>query len=471
MIGTKLAHYEITSHLGSGGMGDVYQATDCKLGRSVAVKFVSEAFTRDADRVARFDREARVLASLNHPNIAAVYGLEDANNKKFLVMELVSGETLAQRIAREPIPIEEFVQIAKQIADALEAAHEKGIIHRDLKPANIKVTEDGRVKILDFGLAKAYEQESSNSSLSNSPTIASMAATNAGVIFGTAAYMSPEQAAGKPVDRRADIWSFGVVSWEMLTGKRLFEAETISHTLADVLRRPIEFDHLPDTTPQSIRSLLKRCLDRNVQNRLRDIGEARVALQDFTNSKLTKKVDDLPRRSGSGSAKLAWIAVAVLAVALSAAGVGWWRSTRPLDRPLINLSVDLGADAVLGVRTYAILSPDGTRIVFPIRGSKGLVRQLATRTLDQPQATVMSARRVSPTRFFSPDGTWVGFFADGKLKKARYRVVRRSRFPTQQIRGRKLDDDGDIVFVPVADSGLVRVSSTGGTQQTAGKNG
>ena len=218
-------------------MGDVYQATDLKLGRSVAVKFLPESFAHDAERVSRFEREARVLASLNHPNIAAIYGMENWNDKKFLVIELVPGETLAERIKRGPISVEETMGIAKQIAEALEAAHEKGIIHRDLKPANIKVTADGKVKVLDFGLAKAYEQDAADTTLSNSPTLASMAATNVGVIFGTAAYMSPEQAAGKPVDRRADVWSFGVVLWELLTGKRLFDAETISHTLADVLRR------------------------------------------------------------------------------------------------------------------------------------------------------------------------------------------------------------------------------------------
>src|SRR5215471_8884854 len=217
VLGTKLAHYEITSHLGSGGMGDVYQATDLKLGRSVAVKFLPESFAHDADRVSRFEREARVLASLNHPNIAAIYGLENSNDKKFLVMELVPGETLAERIKHGPSSVEDAVGIAKQIAEALEAAHEQGVIHRDLKPANIKGTTDGKVKVLDFGLAKPYEQEAANATLSNSPTLASMAATNAGVIFGTAAYMSPEQASGKPVDRRADVWSFGVVLWEMLT--------------------------------------------------------------------------------------------------------------------------------------------------------------------------------------------------------------------------------------------------------------
>jgi len=222
MIGTKLAHYEITAHLGSGGMGEVYQATDTKLGRSVAIKFLPETFSHDSERVARFQREARVLASLNHPGIAAIYGLEEINSRHFLVMELVAGETLADRIQRGAIPIEEVLPIAKQIAEALEAAHEKGIIHRDLKPPNVKITPDGRVKVLDFGLAKPL-QEAANRDFSNSPTL-SMATTNAGIILGTAAYMSPEQARGENTDERTDVFSFGCLLYEMLTGSRRFKA-------------------------------------------------------------------------------------------------------------------------------------------------------------------------------------------------------------------------------------------------------
>ena len=235
MIGTRLAHYEITSHLGSGGMGDVYQATDSKLGRSVAIKFLPEAFSHDSERVARFEREARVLASLNHSNIAAIHGLEESGERKFLVMELVDGETLAERIKRGPIPVEESLQIAMQICEALEAAHEKGIIHRDLKPGNVKITPDGKVKVLDFGLAKAFENEPANAALSNSPTL-SMGATHAGMIMGTAAYMSPEQARGKTIDRPADIWSFGCVLYEMTTGRKPFTGEDVMHTLSAIVR-------------------------------------------------------------------------------------------------------------------------------------------------------------------------------------------------------------------------------------------
>jgi Tol biopolymer transport system component len=465
MIGKKFAHYEISSHLGSGGMGEVYQATDSKLGRSVAVKFLPEVFAQDSDRVARFEREARVLASLNHPNIAAVYGLEESEDKKFLVMELVPGETLAETLARGPIPIDEAAAIGKQIAEALEAAHEKGIIHRDLKPANIKITADGNVKVLDFGLAKAYEQDNATSTLSNSPTMATLAATNAGVIFGTAAYMSPEQASGKAVDRRSDIWSFGVVLWEMLTGKRLFDAETISHTLADVLRSPIDFETLPRNIPVAVRSLLRRCLDRNVRNRLRDIGEARFVLDNLDNA--VEKVDSPVTSSAARRNHTAWLAAAVLLVAVIAVGFGWWRSTRPVNRPLMHLSVDLGADAIEGPRTTAILSPDGTRIVFQIRGSN-LARQLATRTLDQPKATIMAGTEGGRDPFFSPDGHWIGFFADGKLKKVAVEggapvILSDAADP----RGGSWGQDDYIIFTPDLDAGLMRVSSSGGTAQAA----
>src|SRR5947207_3435342 len=269
MIGTRLAHYEITSHLGSGGMGDVYQATDSRLGRSVAIKFLPEAFSHDSDRVARFEREARVLASLNHPHIAGIYGLEESGERKFLVMELVSGETLAERIERGPVPVDEALQIAKQICDALEAAHEKGIVHRDLKPGNVKITPEGKVKVLDFGLAKAYEPESSNPGLSNSPTI-SMAATNAGVILGTAAYMAPEQARGRTVDKRADIWAFGVVLHEMLTGERAFAGDDVQDTFVAIMRDEPDWARLPATLPPALGTYIKRCLHKDPRQRVHD---------------------------------------------------------------------------------------------------------------------------------------------------------------------------------------------------------
>ncbi len=278
--GTRLGVYDITAQIGEGGMGQVYRATDTKLKRQVAIKILPPLLAADHDRLARFQREAEVLASLNHPNIAAIYGLEDGDGVKALVMELVEGEDLSQRTARGAIPLDDALLIAKQIVDALEAAHEQGIVHRDLKPANIKVRADGTVKVLDFGLAKATEASGSGlqatGALTQSPTITTPAMTQAGLILGTAAYMSPEQAAGTPVDRRADIWAFGVVLWEMLSGQRLFGGDTVVHTLADVLRRSIEFDKLD--APAPIKTLLRRCLDRDAKTRLRDIGEARVAL-------------------------------------------------------------------------------------------------------------------------------------------------------------------------------------------------
>src|SRR5262245_38449432 len=270
--GTRLGPYEILAPLGAGGMGEVYRVRDTKLSRDVALKVLSPALAGDADYTARFTREAQVLASLNHPNIAAIYGLEESGGERALIMEVVEGRTLAERISAGAVPLEEALGIARQIAEGLEAAHEKGIIHRDLKPGNVKVTSEGVVKVLDFGLAKAADPSPPIST--SSPTL-TMRATQAGVIMGTAGYMSPEQAAGKPVDKRADIWSFGVVLWEMLTGYQLFSGETIAHTLADVLRGEIDVAKLPGNTPKTIRDLIRRCLTRDVKNRLRDIGEAR----------------------------------------------------------------------------------------------------------------------------------------------------------------------------------------------------
>ena len=261
MIGKRLAHYEITNQLGKGGMGEVYQAKDHTLGRDVAIKVLPEEFARDADRVARFQREAKVLASLNHPNIAAIYGIEESGGTNFLVMELVDGQTLADRIKAGPVHVEEALKLALQIAEALEAAHEKGVIHRDLKPANIKVTPDGKVKVLDFGLAKAFAGDREEINLSNSPTL-SDAATQQGIILGTAAYMSPEQASGKTIDKRADIWAFGVVLFEMLTGRSLFAGDSVPQTLARVLERQPDFSLLPQNLHFKVVELLKRCLQK-----------------------------------------------------------------------------------------------------------------------------------------------------------------------------------------------------------------
>jgi serine/threonine protein kinase len=276
--GQTIGHYEIISLLGKGGMGEVYQAKDTKLGRDVAIKVLPIEFAIDAGRVERFQREARLLAALNHPNIAGIHGLEESGGSNFLVMELVGGETLADRIKAGPIPVEEVLKLALQIAEGLEAAHEKGIIHRDLKPANIKVTPEGKIKILDFGLAKAFAGENGEAKPLDSPTI-SNEATRQGVILGTAAYMSPEQAAGKSVDKRADIWAFGVVLFEMLTGKKLFEGETVTETLAGVIKGEPEWSLLPPNLHPRIGLLLERCLEKKPKNRCSGISDARVDIQ------------------------------------------------------------------------------------------------------------------------------------------------------------------------------------------------
>src|ERR1700674_2272121 len=277
--GTRLGAYEVLTQIGAGGMGEVYQARDTKLGRDVAIKVLPEAFAHDPDRLSRFQRAAKMLASLNHPNIATIHGLEQSGGTSYLVMELVSGETLAERVKAGPLGIEETLKIALQIAEALEAAHEKGIIHRDLKPANVKLTPEGKVKVLDFGLAKAFEGDTSTEDMGNSPTL-SMAATMQGVILGTAAYMSPEQARGKAVDKRTDIWAFGCVLYELLTGKAAFHGEDVTDILAAVVRAEPDWQALPAATPVKIRDLLGRCLQKDKTQRLRDAGDARIEFQE-----------------------------------------------------------------------------------------------------------------------------------------------------------------------------------------------
>jgi TolB-like protein/Tfp pilus assembly protein PilF len=298
--GTKLGSYEVVAQIGAGGMGEVYQAHDTKLGRDVAIKVLPEAFAHDAERLARFQREAKILAQLNHANIATIYGLEHSNDSHYLVMELVPGDTLQQRVKRDgPVPVEETLLIAKQIAEALEAAHEKGIIHRDLKPANVKVTPDGKVKVLDFGLAKAFADDGATEDPSNSPTL-SMAATMPGMILGTAAYMSPEQARGKAVDKRTDIWAFGCVLFELLTGRQVFRGESFSDTIAAILEREPYWNVLPPSTPPKIRDLLQRSLQKDAQRRLRDLGDARIEIEEVLASKEAR--GRYERTSGAGTA-------------------------------------------------------------------------------------------------------------------------------------------------------------------------
>jgi hypothetical protein len=361
MIGQRLGPYEVTAKLGEGGMGEVYRATDSKLRREVAIKVLPAAFTEDKERLARFEREAQLLAQLHHPNIASIFGLEEsADATRALVMELVDGEDLSALIARGALPVDEALAIARQIAEALEAAHAKGIIHRDLKPQNVKITPEGRVKVLDFGLAKAMDptgttsEVASASHLAASPTL-TLGATVQGMILGTAAYMAPEQARGGAVDKRADIWAFGVVLYEMLTGRRLFEGDSVSDVLAGVLKSEIDFERLPATTPSAIRRLLRRCLERNPRNRLHDIADARIVLDELAGGAR----DELPPPAGSGGAR--WrTALALAAAALAVGALAGWlaaggREASPAATP-IRTSIVFPEDLVVEA---GLLSPDG----------------------------------------------------------------------------------------------------------------
>ncbi|MBK5294618.1 MAG: PD40 domain-containing protein [Acidobacteriia bacterium] len=437
MIGTTLAHYRITAKLGEGGMGEVYRATDLKLNREVAIKVLPESFAQDPDRMARFQREAHVLASLNHPNIAAIYGLED----RALVLELVEGETLAG-----PLPIGTALHYARQITDALEAAHEKGIIHRDLKPANIKITPAGQVKVLDFGLAKAVEQSAPSGNPDLSPTMTA-AATRLGVIMGTAAYMAPEQARGQHVDKRIDIWSFGVVLFEMLTGKRLFTGETISDTLAAVLKSDIDLSQ----SPQSVRKLLDRCLQRDRKLRLRDISDAWAHIEDAPAAAITAA----PARR-----ILPWAITAM--VTLAAAGL--WQTTRPVERPLIQIEADLGPGVSLATLNFnpVILSPDGMRIAFTSAGAVG-GSHLYTRRLNQPKAVLLAGTEGVASPFFSPDGQWIAFFADGKLKKVQVEGgAAMTLCEAGGVLGGDWGEDGNIIAALGTRSVLSLIPSAGG---------
>jgi eukaryotic-like serine/threonine-protein kinase len=317
--GTKIGSYEVVAPLGAGGMGEVYRARDTRLNRDVALKVLPEAFARDAQRMARFEREAKLLASLNHNNIAAIYGLEESGATRALVMELVEGPNLAERIAAGPIPLDEALPIARQIADAVEYAHDQNMIHRDLKPANIKVKEDGTVKVLDFGLAKALSDEVAESDMSNSPTL-SMAATRQGVILGTAAYMSPEQAKGKRVDRCADVWAFGCVLYEMLTGKAAFQGEDVTEILAAIVMKEPAFDVLPAKTSSAIRMLLRRCLEKNLRRRLGHMSETRIILEDVLSGVMPPEAEVAPATARKSRERL--LAGAVVITAMIAA-LGW----------------------------------------------------------------------------------------------------------------------------------------------------
>jgi Tol biopolymer transport system component len=469
MIGTRLGPYEITAAIGAGGMGEVYRGRDATLNRDVAIKVLPATMAADVEGLARFKREAQLLASLSHANIAHVYGFEaaplpDGSIAHFLAMELVEGEDLAQRLRRGAIPVDEAMAIAKQIAEGLEEAHEHGIIHRDLKPANIKVTLDGKVKILDFGLAKAMEGDPStsaaNSQLSHSPTM-SRHMTEAGMIMGTAAYMSPEQARGKAVDKRADIWAFGVVLFEMLTGRRLFTGETVSDTLAAVLREEVPWTRLPPDTPGTLVRLLHRCLARDPKQRLHSAADVRIEIEEVK----AGPVDPAPagRVGSSLTGRGPWILVVALALLL--AGVLLRSLSSPTAETVVTrVKMEVAPDEPLPVElgANAVLSPDGRTIVV-VTTTQGTGTRLSVRPLDQLDSRPLSGTEDARSPFFSPDGRWIGFETPTGLMKvgvaggAPAEVVDVGANP-----GRGATWGGNQIVFARINTGLFRVSDTGG---------
>ncbi len=471
--GTRLGPYEILSAIGAGGMGEVYLAQDKRLNRDIALKVIPDAFASDSERMARFEREAKLLASLNHPHIAAIYGLEESGATSALVMEFVEGPTLADRIAGgpfatqdKPIPLDEALPIARQIAEALEYAHDHNVIHRDLKPANIKVKPDGTVKVLDFGLAKAMLDDPTAVDMSNSPTL-SMAATMAGTILGTAAYISPEQAKGKPADRRADIWAFGVVLFEMLTGKQLYSGETAAEILAFVITKEPPFDTLPAKTPIAVRTLLRRCLTRDVRQRLQHIGEARIVLEHAK----AATVEPVVTRRKSRELLLS----AITAIAIVIAAVGWGafaylrrapESAQPVRffiSPPASGQLAMTATTASGaVVSPLAVSPDGRQIAIIATGSDGK-SQIWVRSLDTLAAQALAGTEGAFQPFWSPDNRFIAFFADGKLKK-----IEVSGGPPISLcdapdpRAGTWNRNGVILFAPTPTSALQKVSASGG---------
>src|SRR5688500_14937334 len=471
--GDRLGPYEITGKLGEGGMGEVWRATDTRLRREVAIKALPAAFTADRERLARFEREAQVLAQLHHSNVASIFGLEEsdgsagAKGARARVMELVEGDDLAAIVARGPLPLDEALAIARQIAEALEAAHGQGIVHRDLKPANVKVPADGTVKVLDFGLAKAMEPTSgagARTDLAHSPTLTGAHGTQLGVILGTAAYMAPEQARGAAVDARSDIWAFGVVLWEMLTGRRLFVGETVSDTLAAVLRADIDLAALPSGVPPAVRSLLRRCLERNPRNRLHDVADARIVIDDVLAGRSEEASSQPAAPRPLALRTLPWALAALLAAAL--AWAIWPRlggggpATAPRSpvlaiHPPPGLTMRLDEQGLLGQVAIFALAPDGSRLAFVEGAGAGrlVLRELASAELRPLEGTDGAS---SP--FFSPDGRWLAYFAPGKLRKVPVDGGRSADLADSSLdRGGVWCPDGSIVFAADATSALSRL--------------
>lgn len=464
MIGKTICHYEILEEIGRGGMGEVYRANDSQLKRNVAIKVLPQLLARDRERMARFQREAQVLAALNHPHVGAIYGLEEFEGNQALILELVEGETLADWMKGGPMPQEKMLPIALQIAEALECAHDKGVIHRDLKPANVKITPDGNVKVLDFGLAKALEGEkleNHGAMLSQSPTITG-AMTDANVILGTAAYMSPEQARGLAVDKRADIWAFGVLLFEMLTGRPKFAGDTISDTIAAVLMRDIDWDALPGDTPSRIHRLLRRCLERDPQSRLRDIGDARIAIAKTLAEKPEERVRVSAAATGRpGGRHFALFALGAVLAACLAGFAAWTVKPGAPEPPLRKFDIPLeDVDPNLSTGTTFEISPDGSRIAYVSDD------RLWIRDLDRVEARLLEGTENAMKPFWSPDGEWVGYGAGEKMWKIR----RTGGTPTllceledgfSPAAGGAWGEEGRIVFC-TGDAGLLGVSAQGG---------
>ena len=464
MVGTTISHYKVLEKIGEGGMGVVYRATDTKLNRDVALKILPEQFASDSQRMGRFQREAEVLASLDHPNIGQIYGIEEAGQTKALVLQLIEGPTLAERIAQGPIPVEDALKIALQIAEGLEAAHEKGVIHRDLKPANIKITPEGQVKILDFGLAKALEGETPpDTNLSQSPTLTA-AATQAGVILGTAAYMSPEQARGENADQRADVWAFGVVLFEMFTGRRTFEGRTVSDVLAAVLAKEPQWNSLPDNLHSRLRQLLDRCLSKEVRDRYTGVGDARVDIETVLadpGGVLVQPVAEVIQ--AAPKSKLPWVAALILAVIT---GVAVWnlKPTEPQPvAPAARFYHELpeGQEFSNTGRPLVAVSPNGSQIVYVAN------LQLYLRNLGQIAARPIQGTDENPTTpFFSADGEWIGYYSDSDDQLKKIATIGGASVTLCDARnpfGASWGSDGTILYGQR--EGIMRVSANGGTPE------